>query len=830
MRTLASLAAGLCLTCPLLLAQSDPAAGQIELREWRVLSPVGQYGRQLLHADPIEALVIRGEFTPPTDGDRIPDRGGRPQAWSEQSSGEDGWLKTRQLNGGYAWTSVTLDSPGVYVLRALGHSLVYVNGEIRGGDPYSAGTLSVPVELHAGENTFLFQVGRGQLRATLTRADTAADFNTADLTLPDLIAGKGGEYFAGVPILNQTARSLSLEVVARLEGGAEIVNSLPPLAPLTVFKAPLRFDAPALGAAVESVPLQLTLRDVATGTECARQSIDLEVRAPSDRHNRTFISEIDGSCQYFAVTPAHPAEDPTARPALFLTLHGASVEARGQAAAYGFKDWGHVVAPTNRRPYGFDWEDWGRLDAIEVLDIAMRDLDVDPQRVYLTGHSMGGHGTWQVGLTFPDRFAAIAPSAGWVSFWSYTGASRYEADTPIETALRLATSSSDTLALVENARAFGVYVLHGEADDNVPVSQARTMRTELAKFHGDFAYYERPGAGHWWGNKCVDWPPLFQFLADHTLAPSPEIRQNQFSTAGPGVSPRCHWLIVHSQEVQHLHSKVDFAWDPAKRELRGTTENVAVLGIDTDRLGLTAEQDALVELEINIDGQPLSGVTPSRAGDVIWLARADEAWSVLPAPPSDREKSPQRAGLFKSAFTNRFVCVYGTQGSEEENAALLSRARYDADTFAYRGNGCVRLVPDSAFDAAAAPDDNVVLYGNAENNSAWSALLGDSPLQVSRSGVGLGTQRWDGDSLGGVAIRPRPGSARASVGVVFGTGGAGLRLTERLPYFLSGVGFPDYLIVEPEILEGKIGGVAAAGFFGLDWRFSEEAPEHPAAP
>ena len=54
------------------------------------------------------------------------------------------------------------------------------------------------------------------------------------------------------------------------------------------------------------------------------------------------------------------------------------------------------------------------------------------ERTYLTGHSMGGHGTWHLGVTFPDRFAAIAPSAGWISMWSYAGARRTESPSPVE--------------------------------------------------------------------------------------------------------------------------------------------------------------------------------------------------------------------------------------------------------------------------------------------------------------------------------------------------------------------------------------------------------------
>ena len=72
----------------------------------------------------------------------------------------------------------------------------------------------------------------------------------------------------------------------------------------------------------------------------------------------------------------------------FLSVHGAEVEAINQARAYKLKDWGVIVAPTNRRPRGFNWEDWGRIDALEVLDIDQKRFKPNPQKIYLTGHSM----------------------------------------------------------------------------------------------------------------------------------------------------------------------------------------------------------------------------------------------------------------------------------------------------------------------------------------------------------------------------------------------------------------------------------------------------------
>lgn len=122
--------------------------------------------------------------------------------------------------------------------------------------------------------------------------------------------------------------------------------------------------------------------------------------------------------------------------------------------------------------------------------------------------------------------------------WSYAGARRAEHASPLEQLVGRAANPSDTLALVRNLGPRGVYVLHGDADDNVPVSQARRMREVLGTFHPDFAYHEQPGAGHWWGSPCVDWPPLFAFIDEHSLPTAEDVRRIDFLTMSPGVSAR----------------------------------------------------------------------------------------------------------------------------------------------------------------------------------------------------------------------------------------------------------------------------------------------------
>jgi dienelactone hydrolase len=499
-----------------------------------------------------------------------------------------------------------------------------------------------------------------------------------------------------------------------------------------------------------------------------------------------------------------------------LSLHGAGVEATGQAAAYASKTWGHLIAATNRRPYGFDWEDWGRMDAIEVLEHSQKLYKTDPQRTYLTGHSMGGHGTWHVGATFPDRFAAIGPSAGWVSFSTYAGGKRPEPTTPVLALLRRATNGSDTLALAKNYLHQGIYVLHGDADDNVPVGQARMMKKALEPFHKDFHYFEQPKAGHWWsntdepGSACVDWAPMFDLFARRRIPRRDEIREVGFVTANPGVSASCQWVTIATQINQLEFSSVQIRLDPVKRRFVGTTDNVGRLVLDLGHL------EPAKELAVELDGHKLGNVAWSK-GDKLWLARSGKEWSVI-ATPSLSDKGPHRYGPFRDAFRHRMQFVYGTKGTAEENAWAFAKARFDAETFWYRGNGSVDVMADVDFDAAKEPDRGIILFGNADTNAAWVALLGKSPVQVKNGAITVGQRTAKGADLACLFLRPRPGSDVACVAAVAGTGPVGMRLTDRLATFISGTAYPDCIVLGPEMLTEGFDGVRAAGYFGPDWQ------------
>jgi len=807
----------LLLPLALILILSPIPAGRAEtltLRHGLAVAGGGRGGRSPVHTDAIEAEIISGKWQRPVDGDSVQLPDGSSRQWRPIEADTNGWFADESWRGGYAYVPVTVETNSVMLLEAAGDDVAYVNGEPRAGDPYEYGYLHLPAALHAGTNDLLFRCSRGRFKVVLATPVAPTALDLADQTLPDLIAGAKADTWGAMLVVNATAETRNdLAIRAAIAGQHATETPVPTIAPLSARKVGFRMRGKTPGSG-DTAPVALTLL---AGKRQVLHSATakLRIRRPEQTQKRTFISNIDGSVQYWALNPAQPISSAAPSPALFLSVHGASVEAIGQADAYSPKSWGHLVAPTNRRPYGFDWESWGRMDAMEVLDLAKTQLHADPQRIYLTGHSMGGHGAWQLGALFPDRFAAVGPSAGWISFFSYADARRFTNASQVEALLQRATAASDTLTLEINYLQEGVYILHGADDDNVPVTQARTMAERLGKFHHDFQYHEQPGVGHWWdvsdepGADCVDWAPMFDFFAHHVIPTDQSLRQINFTTVNPGISASCHWLEIEQQTEPLKKSVADVRWDPGKRRFVGRTENIARLAFSLDHVKPGQS------LKVELDGQTLDKI-PWPSAPKLWLQHAEGPWG-LTSELSSARKGPHRYGPFKEAFCHHMLFVYGTRGTPEENAWAFNKARLDAELFWYRGNGSVDVIPDAAFNAGAAPDRGVVLYGNADSNGAWPALLADSPVQVRHGEIKVGSRSSAGDDQACLFLRPRPGSAVACVAVVSGTGVTGMRLTDRLPYFLSGVEYPDVTVIGSEMLKHGSKGVRVAGFFGSDW-------------
>ena len=191
------------------------------------------------------------------------------------------------------------------------------------------------------------------------------------------------------------------------------------------------------------------------------------------------------------VPPAYE-QDRSRRWPLILFLHGAGERGDDPARIKDLGPLGYaagrpdfpflVVAP--QCPLG---QDWAPDLLAAVLDEVEKHYRVDADRVYVTGYSMGGAGTWKVAMDYTDRFAAIAPLCG-----------------------RVIPLLSGRLWQMPT------WVFHGDADDVVPFSQSRDI-VETLKGMGNkkvrFTVY--PGADHnIWGRTYND-PALYEWFLQH---------------------------------------------------------------------------------------------------------------------------------------------------------------------------------------------------------------------------------------------------------------------------------------------------------------------------
>lgn len=774
------------------------------------------YSREAIVEDEIAYQIFQNKTIDPKAGDLFEFSNGQ-STWKEVAADSSGEFRGEDLSQGYLYLSYESDAEKTVLLNLAGHNMLFFNGVPHAGDIYKSGWMYIPVTLRKGRNDLFVRCSRWArwqgINAKMVFPEKLITLKTEDLTLPFIVIGENQNELTGaVVVMNASQKRLEgLSITTKLEG-KEITKELSDILPMSLRKSPFVFDASSV---TEKGKYTCTLQLKSKGKLLDEKQIEMEAVNPDQHYSVTFTSDIDGSVQYYGVTPQIGGTREGS--SLFLSVHGAGVEAIGQARAYDPKDWGVLVAPTNRRPRGFNWEDWGRLDALEVLEIAKRKFKPDPQRIYLTGHSMGGHGTWYLGATYPGKWAAIAPCAGYPTlrvYGSSDGKIPEKGISEVEDILLQASSPSDVLQMSHNYKASGVYIFHGDSDKVVSVDYARQMRKLFADFHQDFSYYEYPGGSHWFGDESVDWPPLFEYFKWHSIPQDSLVNQVDFTTPSPAISSQYRWAHVLQQQKSFRFSRLKLTRSVSGKSFRGTTENIAILGFS-----LASFQPG-DEIQIELDNSSPITYTVQRTGDMIYLHNKAD-W-LLGEKPDKNLKGVVRGGSFRAPFNHRMVFVYGTLGNSKEDKLNFEKARYDAEAWYYRGNGAVDILSDKMFDPGNFPDRGVILYGNAANNSAWEKLIADCPIQVNRGSVTVGDQKYTGDDLGAYFMWPRPDSEIASVAVISGSGEVGMKATEANQYFAAGSGFPDFMIFSVEMLREGAKGIKSAGFYTNDWKIDPE--------
>jgi len=216
------------------------------------------------------------------------------------------------------------------------------------------------------------------------------------------------------------------------------------------------------------------------------------VEVTPGQHPRSFRRQITKAVDldYLLFLPQGYGRDPEKKWPLMLFLHGAGergdrlelVKKHGPPKLVEQQPDFPFIVVSPQCPAGSWWPD--KLDDLSaLLDEVEADYAVDSHRIYLTGLSMGGYGTWSLAQDQPERFAAIVPICG--------GGSR---------------------ALARRLKDLPVWVFHGAQDKTVPPEESEKMVAAIERAGGSPRLTIYPDAGHDSWTETYDNPELYEWL------------------------------------------------------------------------------------------------------------------------------------------------------------------------------------------------------------------------------------------------------------------------------------------------------------------------------
>lgn len=155
---------------------------------------------------------------------------------------------------------------------------------------------------------------------------------------------------------------------------------------------------------------------------------------------------------------------------------------------YNSKGWYGSRGHTSRRNHPENLGELSEKDVMNVLALIRQEFNVDANRIYLMGHSMGGGGTWHLGIKYPHIWAALAPIAPAI----YGSPHRLKEITHIP-----------------------VVVVQGAKDRLVPVEGTRRWVAKMKELEMEHVYIESATGGHVFV-AFENLPKIFDFFNQHT--------------------------------------------------------------------------------------------------------------------------------------------------------------------------------------------------------------------------------------------------------------------------------------------------------------------------
>lgn len=468
---------------------------------------------------------------------------------------------------------------------------------------------------------------------------------------------------------------------------------------------------------------------------------------------------IDGSTQFCRAYL--PADYSAARQwPLILSLHGFNPANPEYVDWWRVEQRHHPIAETKAtiviEPHGrgnAQYLGMGDRDVMRCLDEAKRRFSVDAERVYLTGESMGGHGTWAIASRHPDVFAAAAPVFGGWDF-RVSNVSGPPVAPPPQTSLdAFSLERSSSFANAENLLHVPLMIVHGDADASVNVENSRHVVRMMQRWGYDVRYHEMPGWAH---EELSQQPAIADWLLTHRRIAAPKsIRVRSTDLAGAAA----YWLRVRSfqnpAEVIRVSAEV---LQPGL--VRIDSSNVAALTLDMP----VPLRDSTGKVQIVWNGQTHQ---PREISGVIELG-------ARPAS-SGLQKRAGLEGPLPAVLTTPFIVVVGTVSPDKRmREHIQARAHSFSQQWLSWQHQLPRMIKDIEMTAEHERAYSLILLGGADANAVTARIAKKLPFTTSRNGIVVDGREWPTKDSVLQAIYPSPLAVDRYVYVVAATSADGM--------------------------------------------------------
>ena len=486
----------------------------------------------------------------------------------------------------------------------------------------------------------------------------------------------------------------------------------------------------------------------------------------ADRRGRSvrgFISAVDDSAQPYCVII--PKEYDPAKPMrLHVVLHGSTpATGIGELLFLEASDGGDTGVPTVPASPYIELAPMGRLgensyrfegetDVDEAIEAVCRDYNIDRSRIVLRGHSLGGVGTWQLGLRRPDRYVAIGPGSGPVDTLQFSNSpwEHFERLAPLtpwqETMLHLV----DAIDYAANAGMVPVVAVMGDKDPYF--SSHLLIEKAFAKEGIPFSAMVDHGAGH--GITQEVFQKHIKRLDEIAICGSePFPKHVRFVTWTLKFS-RCRWIEVLGLEEHYKRAEIDARVDSDGTVTVAEPRNITRFAISPPAVSGKDDSVTIAGARMEIPVQKSDGAHPLvfEKKDRSWICRGVLESNTLTG------KRPGLQGPIDDAFARPFLCVRGT--GKAWNPAIANWAdanlRRFADEWRRHYQGYLPVKNDTEVTEVDLRSSNLILFGDPGSNFWISKVLPHLPIKWTRDTLQLGAEKQGAGDHAVELIYPNP--------------------------------------------------------------------------